>query len=145
MHFEGVFETSAPGAVVYAMVTDPSRVASCMPDLQKFEVRSAEEFDALVKIGVSFVRGDFSLRCKTVEKVPPSGVKMTVHGSGLGSAVDMGITVTIAEGEKTSMRWGADATVSGKIASLGQRLMESQAEKIIRRFFECFRTKLEMA
>jgi carbon monoxide dehydrogenase subunit G len=41
------------------------------------------------------------------------------------------------------MSWQADATVSGKIASLGQRLMESQAERIIREFFECLRQKLE--
>ena len=145
MHFEGVFETDSPGAEVYALVTDPRQVAGCMPELQKLEVRSADEFDAVVKVGVSFIRGDLSLHCKTAEKVPQTGVKMIIHGSGLGSGVDMEVSVKITEAGKASMRWEADATVSGKIASLGQRLMESQAEKIIKQFFECFRKKLERA
>jgi len=129
------------------MVTDPKRMADCMPDLQRVEVRSDDEFDAVVKVGVPFIRGDFVLRFRTIEKDPRSGVKLKVHGTGLGSAVDMDIGVALSEKAAggTSMKWGAEASVSGKIASLGQRLMESQAEKIIRQFFECLREKLEQS
>jgi uncharacterized protein len=145
LHFEGVFDVGATRAKVFELVTDPKQVAGCMPDLQKVDVRSPDEFDAVVKVGVSFIRGDFIMRFRTTEKDAPSSAKMMAHGSGLGSAVDMEIVVTLTEGKAggTSMRWGADATVSGKIASLGQRLMESQAEKIIKNFFACFREKLE--
>lgn len=145
MHFEGVFDTGVPQSRVYALVTDPKEVAGCMPGLQKVDVKSPDEFEAVVKVGVSFIRGDFTLHFKSTEKRPGSGSKLGVHGSGLGSAVDMEIALAISPGRNggSSMSWQADATVSGKIASLGQRLMESQAERIIREFFECLRQKLE--
>jgi len=143
MHFEGVFDAAAPESRVYDLVTDPSEVSGCMPGLQKVDVKSPHEFDAVVRVGVSFIRGDFSLHFRMVEK-KPSGAKFAVHGTGLGSAVDMEIALAISPGETggSSMKWQADVSVSGKIASLGQRLMESQAEKIIREFFGCLGQKL---
>jgi len=145
LHFEGVFDVAAIRTKVFEVVTDPRRVASCMPDLQEVDVKSPDEFDAVVKVGVSFIRGDFTVRFRTIEKEAPSSAKMMVHGGGLGSALDMQITMSLTERDAggTSMKWEADATVSGKIASLGQRLMESQAEKIIKQFFTCLRGKLE--
>jgi hypothetical protein len=145
LHFEGVFDTAAPRARVFDTVTDPDQVAGCIPDLQRIDVRSPNEFDAVVRVGVSFIRGDFALRFRMVEKNPRSYAKLLVHGTGLGSAVDMDLVVRMMEGKDggTSMKWSADASVSGKIASLGQRLMESQAERIIKQFFDCLRRKLE--
>ncbi len=147
MHFEGVFDAGAPRTRVYEMVTDPNQMAECMPDLQKVQVRSPDDFDAVVKVGVSPIRGEFVLHFVTVEKEPPSGVKFGVHGTGLGSAIDMEIAVRLSEGKGggTSMNWTADASVSGKIASLGQRLMESQAERIIKQFFGCLSERLGSA
>jgi len=144
LHFEGVFEATVPASRVYSLVTDPQEVAGCMPGLQKVDLKSSDEFDAVVKVGVSFIRGDFILRFRSIEKRPTSGAKFAVHGTGLGSAVDMVIALEISEreGGGCSMSWRADVTVSGKVASLGQRLMESQAEKIMTEFFECFRQKL---
>jgi carbon monoxide dehydrogenase subunit G len=116
-----------------------------MPGLQKVDVKSPDEFDAVVRVGVSFIRGDFTLHFRSTEKERASGARFAVHGTGMGSAVDMEITLAITAGKDTgaSMKWQADATVNGKVASLGQRLMEAQAEKIIREFFDCFRQKLE--
>jgi len=116
-----------------------------MPGLQKVDVKSPDEFDAVVRAGVSFIRDDFTLHFRSTGKEPTTGVKFTVHGTGLGSAVDMEIVVAISARRDggASMKWQADAKVNGKIASLGQGLMEAQAEKIIRGFFDCFRQKLE--
>jgi len=145
VHFEGRFDTRTQVSRVYALVTDPKEVAGCMPGLQNVDVKSPDEFVAIVRVGVSFIRGDFTLRFRTIEKEAGSSARFAVHGMGLGSAVDMEITLAISPGESggASMRWQADAQVGGKVASLGQRLMETQAERIIREFFECFRQKLE--
>jgi len=145
MHFEGVFDATVNESRVYALVTDPKEVAGCMPGLQKVEVKSPEEFDAVVRVGLALIRGDFTLRFRSIEKRPRSSAKFAVHGNGLGSAVDMEIALAMSAGKNggSAMRWRADVTVNGKIASLGQRLMESQAEKIIKEFFECFRQKLQ--
>ncbi len=145
MHFEGVFEVAATKEKVFEAVTDPNQVARCMPDLQKLKVKSPDEFDAVVKLGVSFVRGEFALRFKTVEKRPPARARMVANGAGLGSAVDVEMATEISDAVSggTSMKWTAEVRVSGKLASIGQRLIQSQAEKIIKQLFDCLRGKLE--
>jgi uncharacterized protein len=44
---------------------------------------------------------------------------------------------------ETTMNWTSDVTVSGTIASVGARLLESTAHKQIAKFFACFKQKLE--
>ena len=129
------------------MMTDPNQLSQCMPDLQKLEVKSPDDFTAVVKAGVSFIKGDFVLHFTTVEKTPPTHAKLTAHGTGIGSTVDLDTLMDIsdAEGGGTSMRWSADARVGGRIASVGQRLLNGQAEKIVKQLFECLQGKLEAA
>lgn len=118
-----------------------------MPDLQKLEVKSADDFTAVVKAGVSFIKGDFTLHFLTVEKTPNSHAKMTAHGTGIGSTVDMEMLMDLSPGSNggTSMKWSAEAKIGGRIASVGQRLLQGQAEKIIKNLFDCLQGKLEAA
>ena len=144
MHFEGVFAVSAPRERVFDAITDPNQVARCMPGLRKLDVKSDDEYDALVTVGVSIIRGEISLHFRTIEKQFPSRVKIVSRGVGLGSAVDVEMVTEldpVKEGG-TSMKWTAEANVSGKVASLGQGLIKSQAERTIRDLFDCLRSKL---
>ncbi len=144
MHLEGVFTVAAPKERVFDLVTDPKQVAGCMPGLRKLDVKSEGEFDAVVQVGISVIRGDITLHFRTVER-EPSRVKMTAHGTGLGSAVDVEMATDLSEAKEggTSMKWTAEASISGRVASLGQGLVRAQAEKTIRELFDCLRAKLE--
>ncbi len=147
MHFEGVLESRSPRAKVFEMTTDPDQVATCLPDLQKFVVKSKDEFVATVRAGAGFIRGDFILNFKITERDPPNHSKLLVHGTGMGSAVDVAIDVRITDGKTggSTLNWTAEASVSGKIASVGQRLIQGSAEKMINRFFDCFGQKIEQS
>ncbi len=130
---------------VYSTILDPNQISQCMPDLQKLEVKSADDYTAIVKAGVSFIKGDFNLHFLVVEKTPNSHAKLTAHGTGIGSTVDMETVMDIADGPDggASMKWTADAKIGGRIASVGQRLLEGQAQKIIKNLFDCLQGKLE--
>jgi len=147
LHFEGTFDVKAKPDKVYSMILDPNQISQCMPDLQKLDVKSPDDFTAVVKTGVSFIKGDFTLHFLTVEKTPNSHAKLTAHGTGIGSTVDMDTFMDLSDGPNggTSMKWSADAKIGGRIASVGQRLLQGQAEKIIKNLFECLQGKLEAA
>ncbi|MDG6997622.1 MAG: carbon monoxide dehydrogenase subunit G [Nitrososphaerota archaeon] len=147
MHFEGTFNVKAPKEKVFSMMLDPNQISQCMPDLQKLEVKSPDDFIATVKAGVSFIKGDFTLHFTTVEKNPSTHAKLTARGNGIGSTVDIEMVTDLAdlEGGGTSMKWAAEAKIGGRIASVGQRLISGQAEKIIKNLFECLQGKLEKA
>ena len=145
MHFEGTFNVKAKPDKVFTTILDPNQISKCMPDLQKLEVKSPDDFVAVVRAGVSFIKGDFNLHFLTVEKTPYSHAKLTAHGTGIGSTVDIDVFIDLTEGpdEGTAMKWSADARIGGRIASVGQRLLQSQAEKIIKGLFDCLQGKLE--
>ncbi len=145
MHFEGTFTVKAPIAKVFSTVLDPKQISGCMPDLQRLDVKSAEEFTAVVRTGISFIKGDFTMNFRVVEKSPPSHARLVSRGSGIGSSVDLETSVDLSESGdgRTTMNWQADARVGGRIASVGQRLLNSQAEKIIKELFACLQKKLE--
>ncbi len=146
MHFEGTFNVKAPKDKVFGVLMDPNQISQCMPDLQKLEIKSPDDFTALIKAGVSFIRGDFNMHFTVVEKSPPTHAKLVAHGTGIGSTVDMDTLMDLSDGPDggTSMKWSAEAKIGGRIASLGQRLMEGQAEKIIKQLFSCLEGKLNL-
>jgi uncharacterized protein len=147
LHFEGTFDVKASREKVYSVILDPNQISQCMPELQKLDVKSQDDFTAVVRAGVSFIKGDFNLHFLVVEKTPNSHAKMTAHGTGIGSTVDMEMFIDLAEGPTggTSMKWSAEAKIGGRIASVGQRLIQTQAEKIIKSLFDCLQGKLEAA
>jgi carbon monoxide dehydrogenase subunit G len=53
--------------------------------------------------------------------------------------------MTLGDGENgaTIMDWTADVTISGTIASVGARLIEGTANKMIGQTFDCIRSRLE--
>jgi len=147
LHFEGTFDVKAPKEKVFSMMMDPNQISKCMPDLQKLEIKSADEFTVVVKAGVSFIKGDFTLHFTEVEKTPSTHAKLVGHGTGIGSTVDLDAVMDMADTPSggSTMKWSADAKIGGRIASVGQRLLNGQAEKIVKGLFDCLQTKLEAA
>ncbi|MHB1907293.1 MAG: CoxG family protein [Nitrososphaerales archaeon] len=145
MHFEGTFNVKASKDKVFGVLMDPKQVSACMPDLQKLEVKSPDDYTAIVKAGVSFIRGDFNMHFTVVEKTIPTHAKLVAHGTGIGSTIDLDTLMDLSDGPNggTTMKWSAEARVGGRIATVGQRLISGQAEKIIKQLFECLQGKLE--
>ncbi len=115
-----------------------------MPDLQKLEIKSPDDFTAVIRAGVSFIKGDFKMHFTTAEKQPPRHAKLIARGFGIGSTVDLETTMDLEESDGgTAMKWEAEAKVGGRISSVGQRLLNGQAEKIIKQLFACVEKQLE--
>jgi carbon monoxide dehydrogenase subunit G len=53
--------------------------------------------------------------------------------------------MTLSDGPNggTTMDWSADVAISGSLASLGARLIEGTAKKMIGQTFDCMKAKLE--
>jgi carbon monoxide dehydrogenase subunit G len=71
--------------------------------------------------------------------------EVKAHGQAPGSAVDGTATMRLSDGTAggTRMDWSADVNISGTLASLGARLIEGTANKMIGQTFVCMKTKLE--
>jgi uncharacterized protein len=147
MHFKGTFNVKTTKDKVFNLLMDPNQISQCMPDLQKLEVKSPEDYTAVIKAGVSFIRGDFNMHFTVVEKTAPTHAKLVAHGTGIGSTIDMDTLMDLSDAPDggTSMKWSAEAKIGGRIATVGQRLIEGQSEKIIKQLFTCLEGKLNAA
>ncbi|MDX1534740.1 MAG: carbon monoxide dehydrogenase subunit G [Thermoplasmata archaeon] len=138
MDFQGTFATTAPIEKVWDTFIDPRNLAPCMPDLQLLEVYDPTHFRAVVKAGVSFIKGKFDFEVRIVEQDRLKRARLQAHGRGRGSAVDVDSTVVLIKTVRgTEMRWQAEARLVGKLAQVGSRLIESTADKKVNEFFGC--------
>lgn len=144
MRFEGAEDIGAPRDRVWAFLTDPHQVTSCAPDLQSVEVQDPAHFTVVVRAGVGPIKATFTMRVEFAELVMPERATVRARGQAPGSAVEMLNTLELSgEGDRTTMRWTSDVTVSGMIASVGARLLQGAANKTTRQVFACIKQKLE--
>ncbi len=146
MRFEGTLDIAAPRERVWAFVTDPRQVTACAPGLQSVEVADPTHFRVVVRTGVGPVKATFTMNVEFAELMPPERATVRARGQAPGSAVDMTNTLALdANGDRTTMRWTSEVTVSGMIASVGARLMQGAADKTTQQVFACIKEKLETA
>ena len=104
-----------------------------------------DHFKAKAKVGVGFISARFVVDMTVAERTEPDLAILKAHGQAPGSAVDATADMRLSgppEGP-TTMDWSADVAIAGTIASVGARLIEGTANKMIGQTFDCIRSKLE--
>jgi carbon monoxide dehydrogenase subunit G len=147
MKFDGTVEIKAPRERVWAFLMDPNEVGSCGPGVESIEVIDETHFKARAKVGIGFISARFVVDMEIAERDEPNRAVIKARGQAPGSAVDATATMALSGGqapdEPTVMNWGADVLIGGTLASVGARLIEGTANKMIGQTFDCIRTKLE--
>ena len=145
MRFAGSVPIRAPRDRVWAFVTDPNQVGHCGPGVEKIEPIDDTHFKATAKIGIGFIQARFVVNMEFADRQPPDRATIKAHGQAPGSAVDATAEMHLSDGEDggTVMDWSADVTIAGSLASVGARLIEGTANKMIGQTFDCMRTTLE--
>ncbi len=146
MRFEGSLTIRAPRAKVWRFLTDPDKVSHCAPGLESIEVIApGERFRAVASVGFGAVRATFANEVEWLDLEPPSRARMKVHGTAPGSAVDATSEMLLSDGPDgaTAMKWAAEVSVAGTIASIAARLMGSVAQRLTDAFFDAVRRRIE--
>ena len=145
MHFEGSVDIAAPRDRVWAFVTDPNQVGQCGPGVESIEVIDDTHFKATAKVGIGFISARFVVNMEFAELTAPDAATIKAHGQAPGSAVDATprCACPTATDGGTTMDWKADVNIAGTLASVGARLIEGTANKMIGQTFDCMKSKLE--
>lgn len=145
MHFEGSVPIRADRDAVWAFVNDPTKVAACGPGVEGVQVIDERHFKVTAKVGIGIIRATFVVDVTRDDEREPDFASLKASGKAPGSAVDGTARMDLSDGADgtTVMDWTADMTIHGKLASVGSRLIEGTAKKLIGQTFECMRSKLE--
>jgi carbon monoxide dehydrogenase subunit G len=145
MQFSGTTEINAPRDRVWSFVIDPEQVGWCGPGVESIEVVDESHFRARAKVGVGVVSARFAVNLELAEASPPDRAVIKASGQAPGSAVEATGEMSLSgppEGP-TTMSWQANVTILGTFAAVGARLVEGQANRMIKQAFDCMRAKLE--
>jgi carbon monoxide dehydrogenase subunit G len=144
MKLEGdyLFEASVPE--VWSALFDPVILAAVMPGCEKLELVDGS-YIGDIKVKVGPIQGKFTGKVDLTDKDEPHSYKMTVDGRGAPGFVKAVATVKLAaEGTGTRVSYDTDAQIGGKIASVGQRLIDASARAIVAQSLEGLHTNIKL-
>ena len=136
----GEYVIPAPRKDVWVALNDPEILKQCIPGCESVDKTSDTEFEAKVTAKVGPVRAKFTGKVTLSDINPPNGY--TISGEGSGGAAGFakgGAKVSLSDDpEGTKLSYSVDATVGGKLAQIGSRLIDSTAKKMANDFFSTY-------
>ena len=131
MIVEGEYVFAGPRDLVYGLLQDPEVLSKAMPGAAKLTRLDEDRYEGSIRVGVGPVTAaEWKLSVTLQDRVPPESYVMLVDSSGpigftRGSAA---VSLLEVEDGSTVMRYRADLQVGGKVAGIGQRLIDQVAK-----------------
>ena len=147
LEWKGQEHVATDKAATWAFINDPARISQCLPDLLEAKIHDAHAFDAVVQVALGPVRGKFKFKITLAPQPGESELKMTISGGGLGSVVDLLASAQIVDnGDGTTiLDWTGKASMRGPVATVGGRVIDAQAQRVISTTFANVKTRLAEA
>jgi len=144
MDFNGRYIIPALPEAVWAGLNDPDTLKACIPGCQKIEKTDPTNFIATATLKIGPVKATFQGKVGLSDLDPPHRCRLSGEGQGgvAGFAKGDAEIVLTPEGDGTVLTYTAKASVGGKLAQIGQRLIDGAAKQIADDFFSRFAEKL---
>ena len=129
---------------VWAALNDPEVLKACVPGCESIERSGDSEYVVQMTARVGPVSAKFKGRMTLSNIVAPDSYSIAFEGQGgvagfaKGSA-DVGLA---AAGGDTKLSYKVKASVGGKLAQIGSRLVDAAANKVANDFFAAFNERV---
>jgi len=129
-----------PQQQAWEALNDTSMLKVCIPGCEELEKTEDNGFRATAKMKVGPVSARFKGKVTLSDLDPPNGYKISGEGEGgVAGFAKGGATVALAEKDGgTLLSYNVEAQIGGKLAQLGQRLINGSAKKLADEFFANF-------
>ncbi len=141
MTMTGEIPLEAKRDVVWAKLNDPEVLKACIPGCEELNVIGENEFEAVAVNKIGPVKAKFKGKVQLTDIDPPNGYRISGQGDGgIAGFAKGGASVQLSdhEGGGTLLKYDVEAQIGGKLAQLGQRLINGAAKKMADDFFARF-------
>jgi uncharacterized protein len=141
MTMTGEVQLPASREAVWAKLNDPEVLKTCVPGCEQLDVLPNNEFQAVATVKVGPVKARWKGKVRLSDFDPPNSYRISGEGEGgVAGFAKGGALVSLAEKDGgTLLSYNVEAQIGGKLAQLGQRLINSAAKKTADDFFERFK------
>ncbi len=133
-----------PQQRVWEALNDPQILKDCIPGCETMDKVSDTEYRVVLSAAVGPVKAKFSGKLLLSDLNPPNAYALSFEGSGGAAGFGKGnckVTLSAANGG-TRLAYAAHATVGGKLAQVGSRLIDGVARKMADDFFARFNQRV---
>jgi hypothetical protein len=140
MTMSGEVQLPAAREVVWEKLNDPAVLKACIPGCEQLDKTSDNSFEAVATVKIGPVKAKFKGKVTLSDIDPPNGYKISGQGEGgvAGFAKGGAVVKLTPKYGGTLLAYDVDAQIGGKLAQLGQRLVNGAAKKIADDFFKNF-------
>jgi carbon monoxide dehydrogenase subunit G len=127
-------------------LNDAETLKKCIPGCDKFELTGDNTYAVALAVKIGPVSAKFQGKVMLSDIVAPDGYKLTFEGQGGVAGFAKGsssVSLKPAEGEGSELDYTVQAQVGGKIAQLGQRLIDGAAKSTADDFFKRFEAEMQ--
>jgi carbon monoxide dehydrogenase subunit G len=140
MTMSGEYQLAVPQETVWEKLNDAATLKACIPGCEQLDKTSPTEFEAVATTKIGPVKARFKGKVTLSDLDPPNGY--TISGQGDGGVAGFakgGATVKLVPKDGgTLLSYNVEAQIGGKLAQLGQRLINGVAKKMADDFFQKF-------
>jgi uncharacterized protein len=137
LNITGEISVAAPQAAVFNALSDAPFFASCIDGVRDLKAIDATHFDAVLETRVAYMRFNFKVAVEMTKISPPDAIDAKVEGTPMGMVGRLTATATTQLSEadgRTLIRYSIDATLTGKLGSMGQPVLNSKAKEMEKQF-----------
>ena len=144
MEMKGEQLVPASQADTWAALNDPEILKACVPGCESIDRITDTEYAVLMTARVGPVAAKFKGKLTLSDLNPPNSYSIAFEGQGgVAGFGKGGAQVQLAtEGDGTRLSYQVKASVGGKIAQIGSRLVDAAARKLADDFFTAFNEKV---
>jgi hypothetical protein len=141
MTMNGEVELAATRETVWAKLNDPEVLKACIPGCEQLDRNAENEFQATATVKVGPVKARWKGKVRLSDLDPPNSYRISGEGEGgVAGFAKGGAKVSLADKDGgTVLHYDVEAQIGGKLAQLGQRLINSAAKKTADDFFQKFK------
>jgi hypothetical protein len=147
MEFAGRYLIPAAPEFVWAALNDPDVLKACVPGCERLARIDAHRFDATASLRIGPVKATFKANIEQSDLDPPRRCVLKGEGRGGVAGFARGEAEVLLAPEEggTLLCYNAKATLGGKLAQIGQRLIDGAARQIADDFFARFAAQVKGA
>jgi carbon monoxide dehydrogenase subunit G len=140
MTMTGEYQLEATPQTVWERLNDTATLKACIPGCEQLDKLSDTEFQAIATVKIGPVKAKFKGKVTLSDLDPPNGYMISGQGDGgVAGFAKGGATVKLAPKDSgTLLSYAVEAQIGGKLAQLGQRLINGAAKKVADDFFKNF-------
>jgi carbon monoxide dehydrogenase subunit G len=126
-------------------LNDISLLQAAIPGCESITPAGDNQYEVAIMAAVGPVKARFKGKLRLADLVPPTSYAMHFEGQGGAAGHGKGsaqVRLEATGARETVLHYTANASVGGKLAQVGSRLVDMAAQKMANDFFATFNTRL---